>query len=300
MDINIFNIQHYSVHDGPGIRTLVFMKGCPLSCIWCCNPESQSSQVQLRHIDFKCKQCGKCISVCPHNAIHFQDEKIITDFIFCRNCIDKPCLDYCYHNARSTAGKIYSTHELLGLILKDKEFYDNSGGGVTFSGGEPFSQPNALIEMLKLCKENNISTAVETCGYANTTLFLQAAEYIDYFLFDIKIVNRELHKKYAGQYNDLIIDNLTQIARKGYNIVARIPLIPEITDGIDNIMEIISLCKELKIKQSNLEIYHTLGVDKYEEFGVDYLYKPQIERERSYYYHIRDMFIENGIECEII
>lgn len=299
--LRVFNIQNYSVHDGPGIRTIVFLKGCPLACQWCCNPESQSGEFMLRHIKFRCIACGNCIKSCHKSAAKELVTGLIKfDYKLCNVCKERYCLETCYNDALLFTGKDYSIEALYEIVNKDSEFYVNSGGGVTFSGGEPFAQGESLLMMLKLCKENGISTAIETCGYANSELIKRAVKYTDYFLFDLKIVDSQKHKLYTKRDNKLIMNNLKILSDLGADITARIPLIPEVTDNNENIDAIIDICLTLKIKKSTLGIYHTLGVGKYEEYGLEYNFDTISQQDNTYYLNIQDKFNSHGIECEIL
>lgn len=264
----LFDIQHFGVHDGPGIRTLVFMKGCPLRCSWCCNPESHSATPQVRYIRFRCKACHRCAEACTKEAITTLNESVLIDYDKCRICTSRTCLEACYHEALNLTGFSLDPTELLTIVSKDLAFYRNSGGGVTFTGGEPLSQPDFLLESLQLCKEAGIHTAIETCGYGNPDSIKAISPYTDLFLFDIKIINPDIHLRHTGQSNDLIIRNLEYLANEKKHIIIRLPLIPGITDTEENIGEIIGLMKKLNLQEIQLEPYHTLGEAKYEEFGV--------------------------------
>jgi len=279
----LFDIQHFAVHDGPGIRTLVFLKGCPLRCEWCCNPESQTVRSQVRYIGFRCRGCHSCAKICPKNAITELDGSVSIDFTQCRDCTDKPCLDACCREALTLTGYEMDSGELLKIIEKDKAFYRNSGGGVTFTGGEPLSQPAFLEEILKLCKQSGIHTAIETCGYAKTSDFDRILPYTDLFLFDLKLIDPLQHLKHTGVSNELIINNLSHLSHLSHppqqpqqphqpqqnpQIILRFPIIPGITDTPHNLNGIISLMHELGLKEIHLEPYHTLGLAKYEEFGI--------------------------------
>lgn len=295
----IFDIQHFAVHDGPGIRTLVFFKGCPLACEWCCNPESQSFQPQLRYIDFKCKKCFKCVDSCPFSSIKEVDDSLKIEFSKCSLCRNKNCTDACNHGALRITGEKYSVEKLVSIIKKDIEFYNNSGGGVTFSGGEPLSQPKFLKELLKDCKENNIHTAIETCGYANKTVFKEIIPYTDLFLFDLKIIDNISHLKHTGKPNDIILSNLEFVSKSGKKVIIRVPLVSGINDNSENIEAIIGIAKKLNIKNIHIEPYHSLGEDKYQEFGM----KPKLSEVRLFDQKEVQKFIDqinsSGLECEL-
>jgi pyruvate formate lyase activating enzyme len=264
----LFDIQHFAVHDGPGIRTLVFFKGCPLRCSWCCNPESHSPIEQLRYVDFKCKTCFNCVKACPYQRATALPDSVKFDFPLCLNCADKPCIDACNHGALTLTGFNISSGKLAGIIAKDIAFYRNSGGGVTFTGGEPLLQPDFLAETLTECKKLDIHTAIETCGYAARSDFERILPVTDLFLFDIKIINDQKHQHFTGISNKLILGNLEFLTRQKNHIILRFPLIPGITDTDENLSDIISLMKRLGLNEIDPEPYHSLGNAKYDELGI--------------------------------
>jgi pyruvate formate lyase activating enzyme len=294
----IFDIQHFAVHDGPGIRTLVFFKGCPLSCEWCCNPESQSFKSQLRYIQFKCKNCFSCIDSCPYGAITEESDNLVIDFARCSFCRDKKCTFACNHDALITTGEKYSVEKLLSVLKKDIDFYKNSGGGVTFSGGEPLSQPDFLLKVLRECKKSGIHTAIETCGFSNKRVFRDIMEYTDLFLFDLKLVNNIKHLKHTGKPNDAILSNLEYIAKSGAEIILRVPLIRGINDDENNLTLIADIAKNLNIKNINIEPYHSLGEDKYPEFGIESKLKSVSIYDNNEIQEFVSFFINAGFNCE--
>ena len=206
---SIFNIQHFSVNDGPGIRTVVFFKGCPLDCRWCHNPESKSVKKELSFLKDKCIMCGKCIKVCVQNVHSFDGNLHIINRDRCVFC--KSCVDICVTSALEIFGKEYTVEDVMMEIEKDDIFFGDDGG-VTFSGGEPFMQFDFLYELLKSCKQKGYSTCIETSGSTKTENILKAAEYTDYFLFDCKETNAENHKIYTGADNKLILKNLEALS----------------------------------------------------------------------------------------
>jgi len=266
----IFAIQHYAVHDGPGIRTLVFMKGCPLHCAWCCNPESQSGIPQLRYISFRCKYCLRCAEICPKGAITPGNQMINPDFSLCRICADKPCTDTCPYEALLITGQEITNDDLMDRISRDIRFYRNSGGGVTFSGGEPFQQSGFLMSLLRKCNYTGIHTAIETCGFASRTALIEAIPLTNLFLFDLKVINPDLHLRYTGQPVGPILENLALLADRHPEVIIRFPVIPGITDSDDNIRDIARVMHQNGLSRIHLEPYHTLGVDKYQEHGMRY------------------------------
>lgn len=253
----IFDIERNSYVDGPGIRTTVFLKGCPLSCVWCHNPESQSFEKQIMFYKSKCIGCGKCREVCPNN---------LKSCDFCGRCEL-----YCPADARKICGKEYTIDEVLKEIVKDKPFYENSGGGVTLSGGEPLAQYDFSLELLKKAKENGIHTAIETCGYAEKSKILEIAKYVDLFLFDCKETDQELHKKYTGVDNKIILDNLKALSDAGSKIILRCPIIPGFNDRAEHFKGISEIAGKLSgIEHIEVEPFHPHGESKYSALGRKY------------------------------
>ena len=246
----IFDIQRSSVVDGPGIRTTVFLKGCNLKCKWCHNPESQSFKQQMMFYRDKCTGCGKCKEVCPNHM-----EKCD----FCGKCVL-----YCPHDARQLCGKEYSCDEVIKEVIKDKIFYENSGGGVTFSGGECMMQIDFLEEALKKCKENEIHTAVDTAGNVSWESFERILPYTDLFLYDVKCFTEELHKEGTGASNKKILENLQKISESfSGDIIIRIPIITGFNDDIEELKKISDMLKSIKYTSVELLPYHKMGENKY-------------------------------------
>lgn len=262
----IFNIQKYSIHDGPGIRTTFFLKGCPLGCIWCHNPESQSPEPELLFYARRCIGCGKCLEVCQHGAIYMQDGKMQFDRNKCSNC--GSCAEVCYPKAREMAGDLVDVNYVMKQIEKDRVFYEESGGGVTFSGGEPLMQPEFLLELLKQCKERELHTTVDTCGFANAVVLASISTYTDLFLYDLKLMDDEKHIKYTGVSNKLILESLRILSKLGKRIFIRIPIMPGINDDDENIEATADVIRNTPgVEQVNLLPYHNIAVDKYNRLG---------------------------------
>ena len=249
----LFDIERNSFVDGPGIRTTVFFKGCNLKCAWCHNPESQSTKPQMMFYRDKCTGCGKCKEICPTPD----------------NCIlCGKCTFYCPADARKICGKKYTVDEVFAEIIKDKAYYDNSDGGVTFSGGECMLQIDFLAEILKKCKENGIHTAVDTAGHIPFESFKKILPYTDLFLYDIKIFDTQKHKQYVGVGNELILENLKKLFKANAKIWIRIPIIPDVNDSIEE-MQLIRdfLDKNGKPEKIELLPYHAMGENKYSAIG---------------------------------
>lgn len=296
----IFNIQHYAVHDGPGIRTLVFLKGCHLRCQWCCNPESQMAQPQLRYIRSRCRACMDCMIYCPTASISFTDEEIQRSFDSCNRCHSKVCVEICNHDAVTVSGKEISSDELTEIIALDISFYQNSGGGVTFSGGEPLFQYKFLLDVLRKCKALNIHTAVETCGWVNRKALRRLLQFTDLFLYDLKIIDPDLHLFYTGKPVHPILENLAYLASQKADILIRFPLIPGITDTADNLKKVTEIMSKYDLRRICMEPYHILGREKYEEHGMDYQLDHIGQYRLDQLNGFRDFFLEKGFQCEVL
>ena len=261
----IFNVQHYSIHDGPGIRTTVFMKGCALRCLWCQNPESQSTRPELFFDSEQCKGCGTCVQACPEGAIELYDGRSWTNRKLCMGA--GKCAEVCPHEARNVMGRYVTAEEIFKQVAGDAIFYQRSGGGVTLSGGEPLAQPRFAMSLLKLCKDASIHTALDTCGYAPWDMVRQVLDYVDLVLYDFKHMDPVEHEKCTGVSNDLILDNARKIHHElSIPILARVPIIPGYNDSVENIEATArfiatELGNSIKV---HLLPYHRLGETKYE------------------------------------
>lgn len=261
----VFNLQHYSIHDGPGIRTTVFLNGCALRCIWCQNPESQSIEPQIFFTSERCTGCGTCVTECPSTAITFRDGKSQTHRSLCDGC--GKCAEVCRNEARSLVGKEMTAAEVFKDVNSDAIFYQNSGGGVTLSGGDPLTQPRFSLAILKLCKRAGMHTAIETSGFANWEVFKEILEYTDMALYDLKHMDAEEHRKWTGISNELILENAWRIIKElpAVTFVARMPLIPGYNDSKENIAATTKFIRELSPSiKVHLLPYHRLGETKYE------------------------------------
>lgn len=264
----IFDIKRYALHDGPGIRTTVFLKGCPLRCPWCHNPESQSSSPTVLYRHNLCVACGRCVSGCPKGALRLTESGVDRDFALCTGC--GVCTEVCPSGAMERVGRRISSEQLIAEIERDIPFFDESGGGVTFSGGEPLAQPGFLSEMLDLCAEREIHRAVDTCGFASQIILSSIARKTDLFLFDIKIIDPELHRKVTGKSNRRILENLRRLCDNGCRVEVRIPVVPAMTDGKDNIEAAAALLSSLSNPPAvRLLPFHRTALEKYKRFGME-------------------------------
>jgi len=292
---NIFNIQRYSINDGPGIRTTVFFKGCPLSCKWCHNPESISPSEEIILREDRCILCGDCFVTCEQNAILRNNNGFVTDRDKCIRC--GRCIDVCYSEARALAGRTMTVDEVMIEIMKDVIFYRKSGGGVTFSGGEPFLQHEFLLLLLTACRQNNIHTAVDTSGYTSPPILEQVSRSVDLFLYDVKMLDDATHKNFAGVSNKLILENLQKLTDWHKNIVLRIPIIPGINDDLEQMRQMGKFILSLKqIHEIHLLPYHQTGIEKYRRLGLGYSLENMIQPAQESLINIVDelkLFVPN-------
>jgi len=256
----IYHIMRYSLHDGPGIRTTVFFKGCPLRCWWCHNPESQAVRPELMFFAERCLACGDCIPLCPEGAVHWVDGAISVSSA-CKSC--GTCVDICPAGARELVGRWMTIEEALAEIEKDRVFYDQSGGGVTFSGGEPLLQPAFLEALVAACRARGIHTVLETSGLARGETLRKLSGMVDLFYFDVKLVDGAKHRQYTGVGNEAILENLETLAEAGASVVVRMPLIPGVNDDEENISATMRLLKRLRLRQIHVLPYHRTGIEKY-------------------------------------
>ena len=229
----VFDVKKYAIHDGPGIRTTVFFKGCPLKCLWCHNPESWKAHVEPGFRSGRCVGCGQCADACPHEAISLVENRPVTDAEKCILC--GRCVDVCLAGARQIIGRETTVSEVMAEVERDVIFYDQSGGGVTFSGGEPLMQPDFLLALLNQCRARNIHTAVDTSCYAEPEIVKSVANRADLFLCDLKHMDNEMHERFTGVGNNLVLENIRRISQADKKIVIRIPIIPGFNDETANI-----------------------------------------------------------------
>lgn len=291
----IFNIQKFSIHDGPGIRTTVFFKGCPLRCKWCSNPESQLKNIQILYDQTKCIHCLNCLNSCPTNALSLVNNNIIVDHKKCTGCLK--CTNNCINNALTNEGEYKNIDEIVNECLKDVAFYEESNGGITISGGEAMYQPAFLKQLVLRLKKHNLHLAIETTGYVEAETFQELAKLFDLLLFDVKHVNNQKHITGTGVATDLIKTNLIWALKNKITILPRIPVIPNFNASNDDAKEIATFLANIKIKKVQLLPFHQFGEKKYELLNRNYALKntkPLYPEDLKEYQQI---FIDHGIDC---
>lgn len=291
----IFDIQRYSIHDGPGIRTTVFLKGCPLQCLWCSNPESQSNYPEIMFDRSLCTRCGRCVEVCPYNATVKSDDEIKLLRDLCQGCGE--CVAACPNDARQLVGRQEEVEKILKEVEKDGLFYKNSGGGVTLSGGEPMSQPDFTCTLLKRCKDQGIHTVLDTSGYTRLEDWDRVLEYVDLILFDLKEMESDKHKEYTGVTNELILASARKLTSLGVPMIIRVPLIPGYTDSHKNIEGCAHFAKEIGVNRIELLAFHRLCISKYNKldkpWGLDGIITPT----KAFLEEVRDNLNSYGLTC---
>ena len=293
----IIHIQKYSIHDGDGIRSTVFFKGCPLSCLWCHNPESKHYDPELFTYYNRCTGCGVCIMACPQHAIAVTDGKMTTNRSLCTTC--GACIELCPNNAREVIGKQFTVNELIKELEKDRQFYEDSGGGITLSGGEVMAQKQMdyIEELCQKLYKKGYHINIDTCGLAPYENFQRLLPFINTFLYDIKLMNETDHRKFTGAGNTLILENLSRLSKDGANINLRIPVISGVNDYPDFFLELISYLKNtVTLSKINLLPYHATGKTKYDNLDLDYneqlLQVPSHQRMQD----IAALFQSNGFQ----
>ena len=290
-----FNIQKFSIHDGPGIRTTVFFKGCPLRCEWCSNPESQIKNVQILHDQSKCSYCLSCVAACPNGAITHEDNKIIINEDKCVGCLT--CVNSCPNRALSYEGDYQTIEEIVDICMQDIDFYEESGGGVTISGGEGMSQPEFLKRLIAELKKNSVHVAIETTGYVKKETFEELARELDLLLFDVKHYDREKHYNGTKVYNDLIVENLKWAIDNEIEVLPRIPVIPDFNDSLEDAEGLAKLLVEVGAKKVQLLPFHQFGEKKYELLNRNYKYKNKKALYPEDLEEYQKIFLDKGLNC---
>ena len=266
----IFDIQRFSIHDGPGIRTVVFLKGCSLYCPWCCNPEGISYESELAYYPQRCFDCGECIHICPQKAItrSCKEDGVSIDREKCNNC--GVCVPFCSSKALTFMGEEISVHQVMEEVKKDAVFYRVSGGGLTLSGGESMEQIDFTETLLSAAKQDGINTAVETCGYTSSENFRRVLKNVDCLLYDIKHTDSKKHKDFTGKDNGVILENIKLAVQICPSVTARVPYIPGFNDSEEEILEIVDFISSISVASLHILPYHNLGLSKYKSLGKTY------------------------------
>ena len=270
MEGTIFNIQRYSIQDGPGMRTTVFVKGCPLKCLWCSNPESQDPEPVISNRYTACKKCGKCVQVCPRSAVDLTEEGVSIDRSKCDGCGN--CIDACFYDAMHWTGEVVTVDKVMKTVLRDKMYYETSGGGVTCSGGEILSQPDFVAEIFRRCREEGIHTNADTCGWGTEEAVRKVMAEADLCYYDLKHLDPEKHREYTGVDNARILRNLELTLSLGVKTVIRVPLIPEHNADEEHLRALAAYVKSLGEGVDSVCFlpYHSYGENKYRMIGRTY------------------------------
>lgn len=290
----VFDLRRFSVHDGPGIRTAVFLKGCPLHCGWCHNPESQRPDPQLLVREHRCLHCGACIAACPHGALRWQDDRVATDPVLCQLC--GACADACPAEAREVVGRRMGVSEVLREIERDRPFFDASGGGMTVSGGEPLAQPDFTRALLTACREHELHTVLDTSGHAPTEVAMEVAGLADLVLFDLKHPDDDRHREGTGVGNALILHNLRRLLAAGVDVLVRIPLVPGYNDRAIDLERAAALVASLEpVPPVELLPFHPAAEEKHRRFGLSYRHAGARTQERAALDAFREHFSQAGV-----
>jgi pyruvate formate lyase activating enzyme len=299
----IFDIQRFSVQDGPGIRTTVFIKGCPLRCLWCANPESQEHHPQVAHSDALCNNCGDCVSICPKQAICLTEDGICIDRTLCDNCTT--CVEACVRGAIKLYGREMALEEVLDVVKRDLAYYRKTGGGVTASGGEPSLESEFVGELFEKCKALGIHTCLDTCGYTPPLVLKRILEYTDLVYYDVKLVDDARHRAVTGQSNDLILRNLHTVAQQMVPLVIRVPLVPGINSSnqdIEAIARVVATLPDGQEHEVHLLPYHRFGATKYQMLDRNYglLDLPTIKASDLEAQRAKEIIERSGLKCRIV
>lgn len=297
----VFDVQGHSVHDGPGTRTTVFMAGCPLHCVWCCNPEGLFRKPILMHRETKCKHCGRCAASCPQGAITYDEKGCgVFDRKLCDACRTFDCVDACYNEALTVSGKLYSVDDLMKIFERDRQFW-GSRGGATFSGGEPLLQKDFMLPLLAECKRRFIHVCVETTACLPPSYFKEAMKYIDWMFVDIKQMDPEAHRALTGVDNRTTLQNIKELGASDWPgfIVIRVPVIPGRNDSDENIRATAKFVRECGLEVINLLPFHRLGESKYRQVGREYEFADQVALTEEDLAGKKRLVEEEGLVCYV-
>ncbi len=292
-DGRVLRIERFAIHDGPGIRTTVFLKGCPLRCAWCHSPESQAFEAEFMPHPDRCVQCGACTEACPYHAVEPAAVAAQVAPDVCIRC--GACVDACPTGARELVGRTYSVDALMAEIERDRIFYDESGGGVTLSGGEPLVQPAFTLEVVRACRASGIHVAVDTCGHVDTLALLEVAHDADLFLFDVKIMDEARHRAFTGVSNVRILHNLERLAEVHPNVRIRFPLIPGVTDDDANVRALGAFLASLQLRRIDVLPYHRAGLARYARLHRPYTLNAVLPPDHDVQDHVSRLFEECGL-----
>lgn len=291
----IFNIQKFSINDGPGIRTVVFFKGCPLHCKWCANPESQLAKIQILWDKKKCLHCHHCLEICLQKAISLKNDNIFIDTNKCTLC--KQCINTCPQKALTSEGEIKTVQQVLDIVLQDEVFYEESDGGITLSGGEFLMQTQFAKELLIAAKEKNLHTCYETTGFCTPEKFQHIIQYIDYILFDLKHWNSQKHLEGTGVDNKLILTNMKYAISTGKKVLPRIPVIPKFNDSLEDAKRFCEVLHDVGSNQCQLLPFHQFGENKYYLLNKKYAYENQPALHHEDLQDYLQIFLDNDIHA---
>lgn len=295
----VFHIQRFSLHDGPGIRTTVFLKGCPLRCSWCCNPESQKGGIEVSHSDALCDHCGCCVPACPEDAVSLCDGGVRIDRTRCNEC--GKCVEACLPQALRQIGEDLTVAKVFDEVKRDETYYRHSEGGVTCSGGEPLAQGRFVEALFTCCRQASIHTALETCGLGPRRAVERVLRHTDLVLFDLKAIDRERHLALTGLPNEQILENARRVAGSGVEMIARVPLIPGLTDTDDNIRDIAEFVRSLgRDIAVNVLPYHRFGTNKYRMLDRPYAHEELELLADERVHEIVRHFESRDLACEIV
>lgn len=293
----IFNIQKFSLHDGPGIRTVVFFKGCPLHCQWCANPESQLAKPQILWNQKKCNHCQICLTTCQQQAIQYHNNRIYIQHNLCNACTK--CINTCTQDALTLQGETKTVQEVLDIVLQDRPFYEESHGGITLSGGECLIQKDFALALLQASKEEGLHTCCETTGYIDPDQFLIFLPYLDKILFDVKHWQFSAHQKGTGVSLEIPLKNLQNAIAMDCDVLVRIPVIPNFNDQMEDAKQFVQLFKTIGVKQCQLLPFHQFGESKYNQLGKDYAYHDIIAIHKEDLQEYLSIFNQNQIHAYI-